>query len=207
MTFVRLALLAAFAVLLPAFAASAAEQVGKVSRMQGTAMRTTEGRTSDLSVEAPVHLLDVVTTGADARLQLTFADGTLLTVGERSRLTIDAFVYAPAGGTNRLALSVAGPFRFVSGTMPKGAGTEMSVNTPAATIGVRGTDFWGGPSQGTFGVFLFEGTITVTNSAGQAIMSASGSGVEVGGAAQAPGPVTQWAQTRVDDAVATVTFR
>lgn len=206
MNFVRLILLAA-ALLLPSLSALAAEEVGKVTRMQGTAMRSSEGRTSALAVNAPIHMQDEVSTGEDARLQVTFADGTQVTVGERSRLKIDAFVYRPAGGSNQLALSIAGPFRFISGKMPKGPNTAMSVTTPVATIGVRGTNFWGGPSQGVLGILLFDGAIVVRNAAGQAVMSRPRTGVDVRGPGQAPGPVTQWGQARINQAVATVTFR
>jgi hypothetical protein len=186
------------------FEAGAADAIGKVSRLQGMATRTAAGARSDLKDGAQLYLLDAIETGADARVEITLEDLTIVTLGEKAKLTLDAFVYAPAG-QNRMGMSVAGPFRFLSGKMPKGANTTMTVTTPAATIGIRGTHFWGGPVSGNYGVILFEGEITVTTTAGEVAISRPLDGVDITGAAL--GPVTPWAQPKIDQAVGTVTFR
>ena len=40
------------------------------------------------------------------------------------------------------------------------------MSTPVADIGVRGTEFWGGPINAKYGVLLLEGEVTVSNQAG-----------------------------------------
>jgi hypothetical protein len=192
--------------ILPAFAAEAATPIGVVSRLQGDGTGAMAGQTTALAAGAAVYLDERIATGAEARLELTFDDGTVLTVGEKAALTLDTYLYRPGSAGNRLRLSVSGPFRFVSGKLSKGPESDVSVRTPVATIGIRGTDFWGGPIDGRFGVFLIAGSVTVSNAAGQALLGRAGEGVnlDVGGA---PGPVTLWPTDKVGRAIATVTFR
>jgi hypothetical protein len=74
---------------------------------------------------------------------ITFADNTQVQVNENSRLVIDDFVYDPKstkGG--KLAVNIAsGTVRYASGQIAKNSPQNVSVNTPTATISVRGTDF------------------------------------------------------------------
>lgn len=188
-----------------AAAAHAATPVGKVSRHQGDSVGVSEGTERTLATGAVVHLQEEISTGDAARLELTFDDGTVLTLGEQARLVIDEFVYNPADGLERMAVSANGAFRFVSAALTR-ADSEISVATPVALLGVRGTDFWGGPIDGAFGVFLLEGSVTVTNAAGEALLDETGEGVNLDGPDVAPGEVTVWPQDKVDRAFATVTF-
>lgn len=185
--------------------AEASTPVGEVSRLQGACVGVSEGTTRSLDSGLPVHLQEEISTGDAARLELTFDDGTTLTLGERARVVIDEFVYNPADGLDRMAVSASGAFRFVTGALAR-ADSDISVATPVALIGVRGTDFWGGPIDGAFGVFLLEGSVAVTNAAGEAVLAAPGEGVNLDGPDVAPGAVTIWPQDKVDRAFATVTF-
>jgi hypothetical protein len=185
--------------------AYAATPVGQVSRLQGMSTGVSEGTTRQLEAGVPIHLQEEVSTGASTRLEITFDDGTTLTLGERARLVIDTFVYRPADDSNQILVSAAGPFRFVTGAIGQLAGT-IRVQTPVALIGVRGTDFWGGPLDGRYGVFLLEGAVTVTNNAGQAVLDQPGQGVDLDGPDVPPPPVTIWPDDKVGRAIATVTF-
>jgi hypothetical protein len=186
--------------------AVAATAIGKVDRVQGEAQGTVDGTTSALSAQAPVFAGEAISTGVDARVGLTFNDGTTLTLGENASLTLDDFVFRPAGET-RLRVSVIGAFRFVSGKLGAHATRDAEVSTPVATIGVRGTDFWGGPINGQFGVVVLEGTVTVTTRAGVTTLRTALQGTDIAGADAAPGEVKTWAKAKLDRAIATVTFR
>jgi hypothetical protein len=185
--------------------AEAATAIGKVTRLQGEAHGTVDGVTHRKAVDDAVYLDEAVVTGAEARLELTFDDRTVLTLGERAALTLDAFVYRP--GANVVKVTLAGAFRFISGTRTPGAVRDEIVTTPYSVIAVRGTDFWGGPIDGVFGVALFEGAVAVTNAGLTADLNNPGEGVNLATAASPPGPVTLWAPDRVARAVDTVTFR
>ncbi len=86
-----------------------------------------------------VHIGDAVASGADSSLQVLLLDRSVFTVGANASVTIDRFVYDPDRGTGDIAASVAkGAFRFMSGRLQAGAGSQ-AIKTPVATIGVRGT--------------------------------------------------------------------
>jgi hypothetical protein len=180
-----------------------AEPVGSVQRLQGSATATLDGAERTLAAGAPVNLAETVVTGAGSRAALILNDGTTITLGEKARLVIDAFVYDPAAAST-LHASVTGAFRYLSGRLAPGATRQASVTTPVATIGVRGTDFWGGPIDGRFGVVLFEGAVSVTVGGQTVLLDAGGLGANFGGAAAMS--VTRWPQDKVARALATVTF-
>ena len=92
----------------------------------------------------------------------------------------------------------------MSGQVSKLASADVSVTTPVAVVGIRGTEFWGGPiDDQALGVFLIEGSVSVSNGAGQQILNLPGQGTNIA----APGPVTFWPPDKVGRAIATVTFR
>ena len=188
--------------------AAAQEAIGAVSRIQGEANGTRGGATRALGLNAPVFLNEIVSTGDGARLEVTFADDTRVTVGEKAKLTLDTFVFDPAAGNGAIKFGVTGALRFVSGKLTKLASSDVKVNTGVATLGIRGTEFWGGPiDDQALGVFLVTGVVSVSNAAGEQILSRPGQGTNIATPGSAPGPVTFWPQDKVDRAVATVTFR
>jgi len=83
---------------------------------------------------------DRIVTGANARLQVMLLDETVFTVGPGSDLVIDRFVYDPDQGTGEMAGQMTTGFlRYVSGQIGENAPEAVSIDTPAATIGIRGT--------------------------------------------------------------------
>ncbi|MDX2202847.1 MAG: VCBS domain-containing protein [Hyphomicrobiaceae bacterium] len=95
---------------------------------------------SRTSAAAGTHVFqgDVVETGADGRLSITFADKTNIALGESARIVLDTFVYDPAGSQSSMLFSIVqGAFVFVAGLVaPSG---DMKIQTPVATMGIRGT--------------------------------------------------------------------
>src|SRR3974377_291474 len=138
----------AMTLLLSGFAggqAAAQETIGAVSRIQGEASGTRGGATRTLSLSASVFLNEVVSTGEAARLEILFTDNTRLTLGEKAQLTFDRYVFNPAAGSGTIRFGVVGAFRFLSGQLSKLARSAVSVTTAVATLGIRGTEFCGGP--------------------------------------------------------------
>lgn len=79
---------------------------------------------------------------AKSKVKLTFADNTKVNITEQSKLTIDDFVYDPNKGTGKLAVKVVlGTARYASGQIAKNNPQQVNVQTPTATVAVRGTDF------------------------------------------------------------------
>lgn len=87
----------------------------------------------------PVFRNEILSTGDAARLELTFDDTTLLTLGANAKVTLDKYTFNPARSRATLRFGVIGAFRFVSGQISKLARSNVSVATPVAVIGIRGT--------------------------------------------------------------------
>jgi len=80
---------------------------------------------------------------SQGKVGITFADDTRVQVNENSKLIIDDFVYDPKKpGASKLALNMAaGTVRYASGAIAHNNPGRVAINTPTATIAVRGTDF------------------------------------------------------------------
>jgi hypothetical protein len=184
------------------------QAIGAVSRIQGEATGTNGSARRPLGLNSSVFLNDVVSTGDAARLEVTFTDNTRLTLGEKAKLTLDSYVFDSAAGSGTIKFGLVGALRFVSGQVSKLASADVRVTTPVAIVGIRGTEFWGGPiDDQVLGVFLIEGAVSVSNAAGQQVLNLPGQGTNIAAPGAAPGPVTFWAQDKVARAIATVTFR
>ncbi|HET9716229.1 MAG TPA: FecR family protein [Pseudolabrys sp.] len=86
----------------------------------------------------PIYLGDVVATGSDGRVGITFLDGTAFDLSSNARMVMNEYVYDPNSQSNSTLLSLTkGTFTFVAGKIAKSG--DMKVNTPVATMGIRGT--------------------------------------------------------------------
>ena len=124
------------------------EPIGKVVSTKGavtiehTAAVVVQANLQDTGVQAKVGDLvyrgDVLQTGADGRLGLTLADGTTFNLSSNGRMVLNQFVYDPSAKSNAALFSLTkGSFTFVAGAVAKIG--DMKVDTPVATLGIRGT--------------------------------------------------------------------
>ena len=156
--------------------AMAAGQVGTVTQVQNQAQ--VGSRTA--VVGTPVYMNNQLRTGANARLKITFSDGSDLTLGENARVVVDQFVYNPSKSKGAVVLSAAqGAFRFAGGKIEGMQEKKVVVNTPSAALAVRGTHFWAGPIDGQYGVLLLQGRLNVSNQRGAVTLSRSGQGTDI----------------------------
>ena len=96
------------------------------------------GQSGDAKVGDSVYLGDVVSTGSDGRVGISFTDGTAFDLSPNARMVMNEFVYDPNSKSNSSLLSLTkGTFTFVAGKIAKSG--DMKVNTPVATMGIRGT--------------------------------------------------------------------
>lgn len=100
--------------------------------------QTASGAAQTARIRQPVKMRNIITTAASSALQITLLDRSSLTVGPSARLTINRFVYDPKSKKSSVGTSVVkGTLRFMSGKSARGG--RNSINTPAASIGIRGT--------------------------------------------------------------------
>jgi ferric-dicitrate binding protein FerR (iron transport regulator) len=97
------------------------------------------GGSQPLAAGGNVHQNETIRTGDGSSAQLLFIDQTTLLVGAKSEVKLDRFVYDPNRGNGNVVMNAGkGVFRFVSGSQQS---KSYQINTPVATIGVRGTVF------------------------------------------------------------------
>ncbi len=79
-----------------------------------------------------------INTTGTGLVQILFTDGSTLMVGANASLVIDQYVYNPAKGTGKLAVSFGkGVMRFVGGKLSKNKG-GVTIRTTVGTAGIRG---------------------------------------------------------------------
>lgn len=117
--------------------AQAQVDVGHAQKVVNVVEGAFQGNVRRIVVDDTVRHDEAITTAADSAARLLFVDGSTLSVGPSSSLTLDDFVYDPGRGMTTAVVELsAGVLRFVSG----GAGAQAyTFRTPAATIGIRGT--------------------------------------------------------------------
>jgi hypothetical protein len=118
-----------------------ADAIGTVTKAEGVVTVIRADGTS-VTVEAgdPVFQGDIVTTSGDGGIGISFVDGSAFSLGGSGRMVLDELVYDPGTGEGSSSVSLmSGVFSFVSGEIAKSGPDAMTVTTPVATIGVRGT--------------------------------------------------------------------
>jgi hypothetical protein len=115
-------------------AINAGEAVVVVSKVRGFL----GVETREIAVRDNVYSQEIIETGPDAATRLVFLDGSELSIGPNSRVTLDEYIYDPANkGAGRLTVNMlSGVFEFASGDIPD---SGYDLRTPFATIAVRGT--------------------------------------------------------------------
>ena len=120
----------------------AAQEAGHVKVVRGAVQIERAGQKVPAAVGALVQAGDVVTTGADGSVGITFLDNSLLSAGPNSVLAIDRFAFDSTTHQGAFESSLRkGTLAVVSGNLAKQSPEAMRVKTPAAVLGVRGTEF------------------------------------------------------------------
>lgn len=115
--------------------------VGTVTEQTGPTEIKRNKEVVPSAISSAVEMDDTITT-ANAVAGITFQDNTQVHITEQSKLVIDTFVYDPNKNTGKLAIKIAlGTVKYTSGQIAKHNPQQVEVETPTATIGVRGTDF------------------------------------------------------------------
>ena len=145
------------------FAAVAA----KVQFIWGSAVAvTTSGTERELAKGSSIEVGDTVMS-KDARLQLRFTDGGLVSLAPHSEFRVNAYSYSGApDGSERIAMElIRGGLRTISGLIGKAIKEAYEMKTAIATIGIRGTEYtvvYGESISGT----VAAGAIAVCNAGG-----------------------------------------
>jgi VCBS repeat-containing protein len=112
--------------------------IGHVTKLAGNATAIRNGVSIILNQGDTVHKGDVVQSGSDSTLGITFIDGTVFGLASNAKMVLNEMIYDPNGSDNKSLLSlVQGTISFVAGATAKKG--DMKIDTPVATMGIRGT--------------------------------------------------------------------
>lgn len=157
-----------------------AAPIGTVEKLAGDVFVTRGGEDVQLQQGDPVYQNDVIRTDDDGSVGIGFVDGSVFSLGSDARMTLDSLVYDPATGEGASEVTVLkGMFKFVSGDIAANNPGDMVVETPVATIGIRGTTGGGNvQGEGLDNTFFLEpnadgtvGWFDVTTEAGMVSMN------------------------------------
>ena len=188
--------------------AAVTDPIGRVVTAEGEVSVTrADGTVETLAEGDPVFMGDVVETGDGGALGLEFADESTFSLGDSGRMVLDEFVYDPVDQTGEFGISlVEGAFSFVSGQIAKTDVDAMTLDTPVATIGIRGTTVAGsvGGEGNDNPITLLQdpdgtvGEVVISNAAGTVVISSFGATVVVTSFNAAPPPPVTLTQEQID---------
>ena len=126
---------------LPAALAQAAD-IGQVKVAKGTVSIERSGQSLAAPAGTRLQTSDVVRTGNDGSVGITMTDNSLLSAGPNSVLALDRYEFDSTTNAGHFDASLhRGTLAVVSGRLAKQSPDAMSVHTPLAVLGVRGTEF------------------------------------------------------------------
>lgn len=121
---------------------SASKSIGLVKVTSGEVVIERGDERLVAAVGMPVFQKDRIVTGRDGSIGLTLADNAMLSAGPDSVLALDTFRFDPGTHAGQLEVSLeSGTLSAIAGKMVEANPESMKVRTPAAVLGVRGTEF------------------------------------------------------------------
>jgi hypothetical protein len=160
--------------------AGSSQPIGTVESSSGSVtVQHADGTSEQLEAGSPIFQGDQLETGCDGSVGVVLADGTAFSMAEGGKMVMDEMVYDPSTQESSIGINaVQGVFAFVSGQIAKTDPDAMTLETPVATIGIRGTQVGivvgeGGQSN----VILMEeadgfvGEVVVSNEGGVQILN------------------------------------
>lgn len=123
-------------------AAADSSDIGRVKRASGEAF--IERGDARLAAEPGLILTvhDVLVTGADGGLSVTFIDNSRFSAGPNSRVSLNEFEFNATTHEGKIELGIQrGSIAVISGQISKKKRDAMKVRTPTSVLGVRGTRF------------------------------------------------------------------
>ena len=195
----------------PLFAQNS-DAIATIEKTQGFTAIQREGQWHIAQVGDKLANGDRLYSGDKSRIQFDFVDGTTTTLGEFSNFNIDNYQWSELPAEQQQAEAEfslnSGVFRIITGQITQVESPRFAVNTPLASIGIRGTDFWGGYlDSGKIDVFFVEGehAIEITGQGQTAILDNPTQGVTFSEDGEVS-EVVFWGQAKIERAVNTVTF-
>lgn len=123
-------------------AAPARAEIGQIKVAKGQVTVERAGQALPGQVGLKLEAQDVVRTGADGSVGITMRDDSLLSAGPNSIVALERFDFEPTTQAGRFDSRLdRGTLAVLSGRLAKQSPQAVTVRTPSAVLGVRGTEF------------------------------------------------------------------
>jgi hypothetical protein len=185
-------------------------KIGELVLFEGEASATLKGRSRNLSRGSVVFEGDIVETGRATRLKINMIDGAEIVLGDKTTLLIERYGFNRVNQEDGVVLQVKqGVFHSKSGGIARKQPKRFRIKTAFASIGVKGTEFWGGFwESGKFDVALLKGKgVIISNQGGTVEINNIGWGSTLADPETAPTPPKKWGKAKLQKAFNTVSFK
>ncbi len=116
--------------------------IAQVKTETGTVYATRDGKRVDVKAGDELYERDVLDTGADGTIGLTFTDNSVLSLGPNSEVALSEYRFDSSNFNGSMLTDMRkGTLTMVSGDIARSSPGAMKVVTPTAILGVRGTSF------------------------------------------------------------------
>ena len=117
-------------------------RIGQIKTAAGEVAVIRGGQRLPLKIGDPIYEKDIVETGRDGSVGMTFIDNSVFSAGPESRLALDQFQFDSSNFKGAMLADMQkGTLNVVSGDIARSSPGNMKIKTPTAILGVRGTTF------------------------------------------------------------------
>ena len=136
---IRIIIFSLLIILFSSLQGFANEMIGVISAGIGD---ISNQKNEKLSTGSKIYFGDTILVKEKSNAQILLLDETALTVGEKSELTIDEFIYDPKSKIGKIVSNIKiGTVRVITGEISKKNPDNLEVNVPTGSVGARGTEF------------------------------------------------------------------
>jgi uncharacterized membrane protein YgcG len=173
--------------------AFAAAFVAQAVKTRGDIRITRDGSDIGCSMGTAIQLGDVIKTGPGARLRLRFVDGSILALGENTKLSVDLFAVDAANKSRTVVLTVLEGIVNAAAAKSGESKFDYQIKTASGYSAVRGTKWIVGFQQALMTVYVLNGTVEMGgNGANPPVLINTGQwgAIDGAGALSPPTPTT-----------------
>lgn len=177
---------------------------GNVKRLSGAVVAVQNAEVRVLKVGDDVYIGDILSTGKSGGLEITMVDQGIFTLGAETSFVVIDYTFGQ-GPTNAVVELLRGAMDGATGLAGKNAG--LTVKTPVATIGIRGTKFFVGEEKDGYSIAHWAGGgVAVKNYGGEVLLQGANTGTFVSSEVVKPSDVKSWDGLKKEQAKSRVRF-
>jgi hypothetical protein len=169
------AVLLCVSVILLASQAFAAAFVAQAVKVRGDVRITREGAGDmSCSMGTALQLGDTITTGPGARLRLRFVDGSILALGENTKLSVDLFAVDASNKSRTVVLTVLQGIVNAAAAKSGESKFDYQIKTANGYSAVRGTKWIVALTQAVMNVYVLNGIVEMGGNSSEPVMVNAG---------------------------------